>query len=59
VPGGLSFAEACHLLATVAQSGRRIAGFDLVEVAPGDDEWDANVGARLLYKMIGFALLTQ
>jgi agmatinase len=28
------------------------------EVAPGPDgdEWDGNVGARLLYKMIGFAL---
>lgn len=25
----------------------------------GASEWDANVGARLLYKMIGFALLTQ
>ena len=23
------------------------------------DEWDGNVGARLLYKMIGFALLSR
>lgn len=53
VPGGLSFAEAVHLLATVTDSGRRIVGFDLVEVAPGDDEWDANVGARLLYQLCG------
>ncbi|HLQ37320.1 MAG TPA: arginase family protein, partial [Planctomycetota bacterium] len=57
VPGGLAFAEACHLLATVVQSGRRIVGFDLVETAPGDDQWDANVGARMLYKLCGFALL--
>jgi hypothetical protein len=28
-------------------------------VSPGETEWDANVGARLLYKMIGFALLSQ
>jgi hypothetical protein len=28
-------------------------------VSPGQTEWDANVGARLLYKMIGFALLTN
>ena len=55
VPGGLSFAEAAHLLHTVVQSGRRIVGFDLVEVAPGVDEWDANVGARLLYKLCGAA----
>ena len=37
----------------------RIVGFDLVEVAPGEDEWDPNVGARLLYKLIGVALMTR
>lgn len=61
VPGGLSFAEAVHLLRGVVESGRRIVGFDLNEVAPGPDgdEWDANVGARLLYKMCLFTLLSQ
>ncbi|MCC6647297.1 MAG: agmatinase family protein [Polyangiaceae bacterium] len=59
VPGGLSFHEACYLLSAVARSGRRIVGFDLNEVAPGEGEWDANVGARLLYKMIGCALLSR
>jgi agmatinase len=60
VPGGLSFAEACGLVRAVAESGRRIVGLDINEVAPGpEDEWDANVGARLLYKMIGWALKTQ
>lgn len=57
VPGGLQFAEAAHLLHTLVGSGRRIVGFDLCEVTPGTDEWDANVGARLLYKLCGFALL--
>ena len=57
VPGGLSFHEATGLIRAVVESGRRIVGFDLNEVAPGpDDEWDGNVGARLLYKMIGWAL---
>jgi agmatinase len=58
VPGGLSFNQAGFLLQALAQSGRRIIGFDLVEVAPGPDgdEWDGNVGARLLYKLAGFAL---
>ncbi len=55
VPGGLSFAELAHLLQTVAESGREVVGFDLVEVAPGKDEWDANVGARVLYKLCGVA----
>ena len=57
VPGGLSFNRACVLLETLARSGRTIVGFDLVEVAPGpnpeEPDWDANVGARLLYKLCG------
>jgi len=61
VPGGLSFPEASALVAGVVRSGRRIVGMDLNEVAPGPegDEWDGNVGARLLYKMIGWALRSQ
>lgn len=61
VPGGLSFHEACALIAGVARSGRTIVGFDLDEVAPGPegDEWDGNVGARLLYRMIGWTLRSQ
>lgn len=60
VPGGLSFHEAVALIAGVVESGRRIVGMDLCEVAPGaeGDEWDANVGARILYKMIGYSLLS-
>ncbi len=58
VPGGLDWHQISTLLAAVARSGRRIVGGDLVEVAPtaGDREWNANVGARLLYKMIGWSL---
>jgi agmatinase len=59
VPGGLSWNEAIALLRSIRRSGKRIVGLDLCEVSPGASEWDANVGARLLYKMIGFALLTQ
>lgn len=66
VPGGLDFNEAIYLLKAVVKSGRKIVGFDLNEVSLGEDaqangldsasEWDANVGARLLYKLCGFAL---
>lgn len=59
VPGGLSWNEAIGLLRAIRRSGKRIVGLDLCEVSPGETEWDANVGARLLYKMIGFALLTK
>lgn len=53
VPGGISFEEAAHLLSRLCESGKDIIGFDLVEVAPGEDDWDGNVGARMLYHMCG------
>ena len=63
VPGGLDFSEAVTLLRTIVSSGRTIVGFDLSEVAPNlaadSDEWDANVGARILYKLCAFTLASQ
>ena len=59
VPGGLSWNEAIGLLRAIRRAKKRIVGFDLCEVAPGMTEWDANVAARLLYKMIGFMLLSE
>jgi agmatinase len=57
VPGGLSWREAMGLLAALGRSGKRIVGFDLCEVGPSP--WDANVGARLLYKLCGWSLASQ
>lgn len=51
VAGGLSFNEAVYLLKSVVKSGRKIIGFDLCEVGGVDNEWDGNVGARVLYKL--------
>ena len=59
VPGGLSWNEAIGLLRALVRAKKRIVGLDLCEVSPGATEWDANVGARLLYKMIGFTLLSE
>lgn len=55
VPGGLSFNQASLLLDALRQSGKRVIGFDLVEVCPAESggNWDANVGARVLYKLCG------
>ncbi|MFR9547417.1 MAG: agmatinase family protein [Rikenellaceae bacterium] len=54
VSGGLSFNEALYLLERVTESGRRIIGFDLVEVAPNSSQRiDAIVGARMLFKLCG------
>lgn len=53
VPGGFSFEQAAYLLSKLGESQKEIIGFDLVEVAPGEDDWDGNVGARMLYHMCG------
>mgnify|MGYP006204993641 CR=1 FL=1 len=38
----------------LAETEKEIIGFDLVEVAPGEnDDWDGNVGARMLFHMCG------
>lgn len=59
VPGGFEFEEALSLVKAVVDSGRNIIGFDINEVSPRDDEWDANVGARLLFRMINLMALSQ
>jgi len=64
VPGGLLWPEAMLWLEELARSGRRIVGFDLCEVSPTPGQpaghgWDEIVGARLLYRLIGFALMTR
>jgi agmatinase len=59
VPGGLSFQKAVYLLRKLVESGRKIIGFDVSEVAPGKDEWDANVGARIIYKLCNLMYLSN
>jgi agmatinase len=51
VAGGFEVEQILYLLEKVLESGRILIGADLNEVAPGTDEWDANVGARLLYRI--------
>jgi agmatinase len=71
VPGGLEFGMMQLLLREVA-TRREVVGFDLCEVSPGPDgfrpparrrssaaEWDANVGARVLYKLCGCAIRSR
>ncbi len=52
VPGGLTINQAFHLIEKVARSGKKIIGFDLSEVGGGG--WDANVGARVLYRLCSY-----
>lgn len=53
VPGGLWFDEATYLLSMLNAKGKKVIGFDLVEVSPGSDDWNGNVGARMLFHLCG------
>jgi agmatinase len=51
VQGGLESEQVFYLFNKIHLSGRKIVGFDLNEVGVSHDEWDENVGARVLYKL--------
>jgi agmatinase len=59
VPGGLSYHEAIYLLVELCRSGREIIGFDLCEVGGLGNEWDGNVGARILYKLANLCMYSS
>lgn len=59
VAGGFEFEQAAYLIQQVAKSGKKIIGLDLNEVSPGEDEWDANVGARMLFRMCNLMALSN
>lgn len=63
VPGGLDYQDVMVIINELIKSGKKLVGFDLVEVAPNlkdkTNEWDANVGMRLLYKMTSISLASM
>lgn len=61
VPGGLNFSQACLLLRTIVDQGKTIVGFDLNEVSAGTtgNPWNGNIGARLLYKLCGWSVISN
>ena len=59
VPGGFEFDQVVYLVQQLVKSKKQIIAFDINEVSPGKDEWDANVGARLLYKFCNLCLVSN
>ena len=51
VYGGFETEAVYYLLRKMLESGRQLLGFDLVEVGTGENDWDSNVGARVLLKL--------
>lgn len=57
VAGGFEVDQVIFLIERIVKAGKRFVAFDINEISPGDqtspdeDSWDANVGARLLYRI--------
>lgn len=59
VQGGLETEQVYYILRRLLQSGKNIIGFDLNEVGISTNEWDENVGARILYKLCNLLILSD
>ncbi len=51
VQGGFETEQVFYLFDKIIKSGKQIIGFDLSEVSTSENGWDANVGARALFKL--------
>lgn len=53
VAGGFEIEQMNYLLFSLVEAGKKIIGFDLNEVSNGrNGDWDANVGARVLWNLV-------
>jgi agmatinase len=60
VAGGMDAEQVLYLLEKVVKSGKTIIAFDINEVSPAEDnDWDANVAARLLYRISNLVALSN
>ena len=51
VQGGFETEQVFYIFDKVMKKGKQIIGFDLSEVSTSENGWDANVGARVLFKL--------
>lgn len=51
VQGGFETEQVFYLFNKLKEKGKKLIGFDLNEVSTGETAWDANVGARVLFKL--------
>jgi len=59
VQGGLETEQVNYLFRKIIQSGRQLIGFDLNEIGVGENDWDANVGARELFKLCNLLIASN
>jgi agmatinase len=51
VQGGFETEQVFYIFNKILKAGKQIIGFDLSEVSTSENCWDANVGARMLFKL--------
>ncbi len=56
VQGGFETEQVYYLFNKLRESGKQLIGFDLSEVSTSENGWDANVGARVLFKLCNLLL---
>lgn len=61
VAGGFETEQVLYLTEKIVKSGKQIIAFDINEVTPGPkgDDWDANVAARLLYRIANLVAMSN
>lgn len=59
VAGGFETEEIFYLIKKITTSGRKLIGFDLVEIGVGQTDWDSNVGARILWRLCNLLVNNQ
>jgi agmatinase len=59
VQGGFDTDQVFYLIKRVLQTNRQLIGFDLCETGISNNEWDENVGARVLFKLCHFMVASN
>lgn len=59
VQGGFEAQQVYYLFRKIIESGRHLIGFDLNEVGISLNEWDENVGARVLFKLCNLLIASN
>jgi agmatinase len=59
VQGGFETDQVFYIFEKIRRSGKKIIGFDLSEVSTSENGWDANVGARILFKLCNILIASN
>lgn len=59
VQSGLEIEQVYYMFKAILKSGKKIIGFDLNETGISETDWDANVSARILFKLCNLLIASN